>query len=113
CFYNGSLMMSLDGSTPTARVLWKGKSDSEVQTDGLPAVVCPPVIHGDYVYGLCAYGQMRCLNAKTGERVWETQAVTGEKARWASGQIVRQGDRYLIKNHRGDLILPRLTPKVT
>ena len=111
CFYNGSLMLSLDESTPTARVLWKGKSDSEVQTDGLHAVVATPVIDGDYVYGLCAYGQMRCLNAKTGERVWETQAVTGEKARWASGQIVRQGDRYFINNDRGELIIARLSPK--
>jgi outer membrane protein assembly factor BamB len=111
CFYNGSLMLSLDERTPAARVLWKGKSDSEVQTDGLHAVVATPVIAGDYVYGLCSYGQFRCLNAKTGERVWETQVVTGEKARWASGQIVRQGDRYFINNDRGDLIIARLSPK--
>ena len=113
CFYNGSLMLSLDERTPAARVLWKGKSDSEVETDGLHAVVATPVIDGDYVYGLCSYGQFRCLRAKTGERVWETQVVTGEKARWASGQIVRQGNRYFINNDRGDLIIARLSPKGT
>jgi outer membrane protein assembly factor BamB len=110
CFYNGSMMMTLDATKPAARVLWKGKSDSEVQTDGLHAVVCTPAIDGDYIYGLCSYGQLRCLKASTGERVWETQAVTTERARWASGQMIRQGDRYFINNDRGDLIIARMTP---
>jgi outer membrane protein assembly factor BamB len=111
CFYNGSLMMALDEKMPTARVLWKSKSDSEIQTDSLHAVITTPVIDGDYIYGLCSYGQMRCLKAATGERVWETQAVTVEKARWASGQIVKHGDRYFINNDRGDLIIARFTPR--
>ncbi len=110
CFYNGSMMLALDSARPAARVLWKGTSDSEIQTDGLHSVVCTPVIDGDYIYGLCSYGQLRCLKADTGERVWETQAVTIEKARWASGQIVRHADRYFINNDRGDLIIARMTP---
>ena len=111
CFYNGSMMLELDEQKPAARVLWKGTSDSEVQTDGLHAVVGTPVIQGDYVYGLCSYGQFRCLDAKTGQRVWETQVVTTERVRWASGQIVRHGDRYFINNDRGDLIIARLSPR--
>jgi len=111
CFYNGSLMMSLDQSKPSATLLWKGTSNSEVQTDGLHSVVATPVIDGDYIYGLCSYGQMRCLKAATGERVWESQAVTIERARWASGQIVRHGDRYFINNDRGDLIIAKMSPQ--
>ena len=111
CFYNGSMMMELDDRTPTSRVLWKGKSDSEIQTDGLHAVITTPVIQDGHIYGICSYGQMRCLRADTGERVWETQAVTGERARWAAGIIVRQGDRYFINNDRGDLIIARFTPQ--
>jgi outer membrane protein assembly factor BamB len=110
CFYNGSLMLSLDANRPAARVLWKGKSDSEIQTDGLHSVICTPVIQDDHVYGLCSYGELRCLNANTGERVWQTQAVTVEKARWAQGHIVRHGDRFFINNDRGDLIIARLSP---
>lgn len=34
-FYNGSLMMRLDGDRPSATVAWRGSSDSERQTDGL------------------------------------------------------------------------------
>ena len=79
-------MLALDDKKPAATVLWKGKSDSEIQTDGLHAVIATPVIIGDYIYGICSYGQFRCLKAKTGERIWETQAVTKERARWVVGR---------------------------
>ncbi len=109
CFYNGSMLLDL--AREKASVIWKGKSDSEINTDGLHAVVNTPVIDGDYIYGICSYGQFRCLNLKTGERVWETMEVTKEKARWASGFIVRHGDRYFINNDRGELIIAKLSPK--
>ena len=78
-FYDGPLMLTLDDKKPAATVSWKGKSDSEIQTDGLHTVITTPVIIGDYIYGICSYGQFRCLKAKTGERVWESQAVTKER----------------------------------
>jgi outer membrane protein assembly factor BamB len=109
-FYTGPMMMEMDDSKPAARMLWKGKVDNEIQTDGLHALINTPVIDGDYIYGICSYGQLRCLNARTGERVWETQAVTKEKARWATGFIVRHGDRYFLNNDRGELIICKLSP---
>ncbi|MBL8217077.1 MAG: PQQ-like beta-propeller repeat protein [Bryobacterales bacterium] len=108
-FYNGSLLVQNDGDK--AAQLWKGNSDNEINTDGLHAVVNTPVIDGDYIYGICSYGQFRCLRLSTGERVWETLDVTKEKARWASGFIVRHKDRYFINNDRGDLIIARLSPE--
>jgi outer membrane protein assembly factor BamB len=92
-------------------VLWKGKSDSEIDTDGLHAVVNTPVIDGDYIYGICSYGQLRCLSSKTGARVWETLDLLQEKARWASGFMVRNGDRYFINTDRGDLVIASLSPQ--
>jgi outer membrane protein assembly factor BamB len=109
-FYDGPLMLTLDAAKPAATVLWKGKSDSEIQTDGLHAVTATPAIIGDYIYGICSYGQFRCVNATTGERVWETQAVTKERARWASGSIVRNGDRLFINNDRGELVIVKPSP---
>src|SRR5262245_36599469 len=108
-FYNGSMLLDLTGET--ANMIWKGKSDSEINTDGLHTVVNTPVIDGEYIYGICSYGQFRCLKLKSGERVWETMDVTKEKARWASGFIVRQGDRYFINNDRGELIIAKLLPQ--
>jgi outer membrane protein assembly factor BamB len=110
-FYNGTLMLALDSQTPRATVSWKGKSSSEIATDGLHALITTPVIVGDYIYGICSYGQMRCLDARTGERLWETQEVTKERARWAAGLIVRNGDRFFINNDRGELIIARFSPE--
>lgn len=104
-FYDGPMMLALDPKKPGATVQWKGKSDSEIQTDGLHATVNTPAIIGDYIYGICSYGQFRCLYAKTGERVWETQALTKERARWASGIIVRNGERLFVNNDRGELVI--------
>jgi hypothetical protein len=103
-------MLTLDDKRTAASIGWKGKSDSEILTDGLHAVLTTPVIIGEYIYGICSYGQFRCLRAKTGERMWETQAVTKERARWASGHIVQHGDRLFINNDRGELIIVEPKP---
>ena len=110
-FYNGAMMLGLDQDRPDATVRWKSDSNSEIMTKALHAVINTPVIQGDYIYGICSYGQLRALDARTGERVWETQAVTGERARWASGFIVQNGDRYFINNDRGELIIARFSPE--
>ena len=110
-FYNGSMMATLDTKKPTATMLWRSKSDSEIDTDTLHSVLGTPIVMGDYVYGFCSYGQLRALKVSTGERVWETQAVTKERARWASAYIVRNGNRVFITNDRGELIIARLTPE--
>ncbi|MBI1354976.1 MAG: PQQ-binding-like beta-propeller repeat protein [Acidobacteria bacterium] len=110
-FYNGSRMYRLDSERPGAELIWKGNSNSEIETDGLHSLVTTPVVDGDRVYGIGSYGALRSLDARTGRRVWETHALTKEDARWASGQIVRQGDRYFINNDRGELVLARLKPE--
>ena len=111
CFYDGSRMYRLDENRPSAELLWRGNSNSEIATDGLHTVVTTPIADGDYIYGIDSYGQLRALNARTGERIWETQALTVENARWASAQIVRHEDRYFINNDRGELIIAKLRPE--
>ena len=108
-FFNGSRLYQVGKSS--ASLLWKGASDSGVATDGLHALMNAPVVDGDHIYGICSYGQLRCLRLSTGERVWETQAVTRERARNASAFMVRNGGRYFISNDRGELIIAKLTPE--
>ncbi len=110
-FYTGSMLAQLDQQKPAAAMVWKGNSESEISTDGLHAVIGTPLIIGDYIYGFCSYGQLRALNAKTGERIWETQVATKERARWASAHMIRHGDRVFISNDRGELILAKLSPE--
>src|SRR5262249_42708265 len=40
-FYNGSML--LDPSKPQASKIWQGKSDSEINTDGLHSIISTPV----------------------------------------------------------------------
>jgi outer membrane protein assembly factor BamB len=110
-FYNGSRLYRLDASKPGAELIWRGMSDSEIETDGLHPLVSTPVVDGDYIYGVGSYGHLRCLDAKTGKRVWETLDLTQENARWASAQIVKNGDRYFINTDRGDLVIAKLSPQ--
>ena len=109
-FYDGPMMLALDNDRPGAELRWQGSSHSEILTDGLHAVIGTPIIQGNHIYGFGSYGQLRCLVAATGERVWETQEATGERGRWVSAIMVRHEDRVFINNDRGDLIIARLSP---
>jgi outer membrane protein assembly factor BamB len=113
-FYDGPLMLQLDGNKPGAKVLWRGKSRSEQpdKTDGLHSIMSTPFLKDGHIYGVCSYGELRCLKADTGERVWSTRKPTsgGKEVRWANAFLVPQGDRFVLFNESGDLILARLTP---
>jgi outer membrane protein assembly factor BamB len=108
-YWNGAMMFDLSPKAPTAKVAWKGKEDSEVLNDTLHSLISTPVIDGDCIYGICSFGQLRCLDLKTGERLWETQAVTMEKRRHTTAFLVKNGNRYFINNDRGELIIARLS----
>jgi outer membrane protein assembly factor BamB len=110
-FYDGPMMLALDNDRPDATMRWRGSSSSEILTDGLHGVIGTPIIEGDHIYGFGSYGQLRCLVAATGERVWETQEATGERARWTTAFMVQHEDRVFINNDRGDLIIAKLSPE--
>ena len=109
-FYDGSLMIGLDGAKTEATTLWRRKGFSEKKTDALHSIIATPLFLGDYVYGVDSYGELRCLNAKDGERLWEnTTAVP--TARWSNIHMTVNGDRVWMFNERGDLIIAKLSPK--
>jgi len=112
-FYNGSLMLRLDPAKPAATPIWRTEKESEKNTTQLNAVMCTPFLEAGHIYGVCSYGQLRCLKADTGERLWETfQATTGgEPVRWANAFIVKNGNRFFLFNEKGDLIIARLSPR--
>ena len=110
-FFDGARMMEVADGGTAARLLWASDSQSEVNSDKLHALMSQPLIDGDYIYGVCAFGQLRCLRRSTGERVWETQAATVERARNVSAWLVRNGERVFIYNDRGELIVARLRPE--
>jgi outer membrane protein assembly factor BamB len=115
-FYDGSMMLKLDDARPGASVLWQSKRKSELpeKTDYLHSIMCTPFIKDGYIYGVCSYGELRCLKADTGERIWSTfkaTTTTDEPTRWANAFLVAQDDHFFLFNELGDLIMARLTPR--
>jgi outer membrane protein assembly factor BamB len=116
-FYNGALMLQFDKDKPEPRVLWKGKSNNEQpkRTDGLHAIMCTPILKDGMIYGVCSYGELRCLKEESGERVWQSLQLTGStedgKDRWNNAFIVAQGDRYFCFTEKGDVVIAKLTPQ--
>ena len=111
-FYGGSLMLRLDNDRPGADVLWKvaGASELPDRTAGLHALITTPVVEGDYVYGVDSYGELRGLDARTGERLWTSDRMTVQR-RWGAAFMVRHGDRWFVNNDAGFLIIARFTPE--
>jgi outer membrane protein assembly factor BamB len=110
--YQGTMAVELDSKKPAAKVLWYGKSDRMDKTEGLHSLMATPVVKDGYIYGTCAFGELRCLDAKTGKRVWQTYDLTGRESSFCgTAFLVPQGDRFVAFNDHGELILAELTPK--
>lgn len=108
-FYQGSLLLEIGGAEP--RVIWNRRSKRKSEfDDGLHTTMCTPVIRGANIYGLCGFGEFRCLDLATGARRWETFTVgNGQKALFSQAFLVEQGDRCWMWNDQGELLLTRLS----
>ncbi len=109
-FYSGPLMINVASDGKSAKIEWQGESDSEIDSDGVHCLMSTPFMNNTHIYGVCSFGQLRCLEANTGDRVWETFAATG-RGRWWNAFIVPHEDRFFIHNEQGDLIIAKLSPQ--
>jgi outer membrane protein assembly factor BamB len=109
-FYDGSLMLRLARDRLGVEEVWRRSGPGEMQTDALHAMISTPLVDGDYVYGVDSYGELRCLDAKSGNRIWEDLTAV-PKARWATIHMVRKDKRIWMFNERGELVLAELSPK--
>ncbi len=109
-FFDGSLVLRVHPSKFEVDQVWLRRGESENDTDALQSIIATPIVKGDHVYGVDSYGELRCLELKTGDRVWESLAAV-PKARWANIHLVEQGDRTWLFNERGELIIARLDPR--
>ncbi len=105
-FYDGPLMLKV--TADSASVVWKGRSSSEIETDGLHSIMPTPIVNEDFIFGVCSYGQLRCLNTSDGSRRWETLKATGS-GRWWNAFLIPNGDRVFLHNEQGELIIAQLT----
>ncbi|MFV1968265.1 MAG: PQQ-binding-like beta-propeller repeat protein, partial [Pirellulaceae bacterium] len=105
---NKGALLRLDAQSPKVEIVWRGTSKT--------AVYCAnssPFIENDVIYGVCRQGELRAVDLRTGERLWETYAATSgtRRANYATAFIVKHADRFFLANERGELIIAKLTPK--
>jgi outer membrane protein assembly factor BamB len=109
-FYDGSLLLKIDPNKLTVEKVWRRKGANERETDALHCCISTPVLQGDYIYGVDSYGELRCLDLHTGDRIWESLAAV-PKDRWSNIHMVHHEDKIWMFNERGELIISRLSPK--
>ncbi|UCE47830.1 MAG: PQQ-like beta-propeller repeat protein, partial [Phycisphaerales bacterium] len=109
-FYDGSLLLKVNQDRLAVEEVWRRRGQSETDTDSLHCCISTPLIQGDYIYGVDSYGQFRCLDLLTGDRVWEShQPVPID--RWSNIHMVRHEDKIWMFNERGELIISKLSPR--
>lgn len=109
-FYDGSLMLKLDPKKLAVEKLWRRVGRDENHTDSLQSLISTPYLKGDYVYGVDSNGELRCLEAETGDRLWEQ--LPGKKpVRWFTIHMVENHDKVWMFNERGELAITKLSPK--
>ncbi len=111
-FYGGSLMLRLETDRPGATSLWEiaGSGEMPDQTRALHSLITTPILEGDYIYGVDSYGELRGLDATSGDRLWVSDRMTVQR-RWGAAFMVRHRDRYFVNNDAGDLIIAQFTPE--
>ncbi len=109
-FYDGSKMLRLAEDATTAEEIWRARGPSELDTDALHSIMSTPLMIGDYLYGVDSYGELRCLDAETGKRIWEDTTAT-PRDRWSNIHMVQNGDRVWMFNERGELLIAKLSPE--
>jgi outer membrane protein assembly factor BamB len=93
---------------PAAEVLWRGTPRTAVYP-----VCMTPFVEDGIIYGVDTRGELRGVKMETGERLWETyKPTTGERfAQSGTAFLVKNGDRFILFNETGDLIIAKLSPK--
>jgi len=108
-FYSGSLLVKLSDDYKSAEKVWQRSGESERNTDALHCVMNTPVIIDGYIYGVDSYGELRCLELATGDRVWEDQTAV-KRDRWANIHFIQKDEKIWMFNEQGELIISELSP---
>ncbi len=107
-FFAGSFMFRMRQEALDVESLWHRSGKNEHKTDALHSLMCTPQLRDGHIYGVDSYGQLRCLDATTGNRIWEDTTAVPE-ARWANVHMVRNGERTWLFNELGELIVARMS----
>jgi outer membrane protein assembly factor BamB len=109
-FFDGSYLFKLGQDTLSAELVYHRHGVSERMTEALHCCISTPIVRNGFVYGIDSYGETRCLDLQTGDRIWEDLSlVTG--GRWANVHLVNQADKVWGFNETGELLLGKFSPE--
>jgi hypothetical protein len=69
-----------------------------------------PLVRGGHVYALDRHRGLMCLEMRTGKVLWQDQHVTPRGSN-PQATLVWAGERAVILNERGELLLAELKPE--
>jgi len=118
--YDGSLLVELNDKSMDAKIIWEQKGRPERSTDGtggeaeikigLNSMISAPIIKDNYVYGVDFFGDVRCLDLSTGQRIWNDNGIV-PYGRFVNAHLIKQGDNTWAFNEKGELILCEFSPE--
>jgi outer membrane protein assembly factor BamB len=101
-------LLKLDDDKPGAEIQWQGESKKAIWSANVT-----PFIEDGTIYGCdIETGALMGVDLKDGTRLWQTTAATfggPGRARYGTAFVVKNGDRFVLFNEKGDLILANLT----
>lgn len=101
------LMLKLDPEKAAASALWP---DTRAESRRVLSVTSTGLIRGSNVFSAKSSGELVCLEANTGKRVWQTDRVT-KLGSGASIHLTPNGDGVFLHTDQGELIRAQLTGK--
>jgi outer membrane protein assembly factor BamB len=102
-YWSGSKAIRLDDQGRNPTVAWEGKA--------LSLLMSTPLVRGKHVYALDRFRGLKCLEMQTGKVLWEGEHVTPRGTNPHASLVWAGGDRALILNTPGELLLVELTPR--
>jgi hypothetical protein len=101
-YWFGSTAITFDDRGENPKVVWDGRR--------LSLLMSTPLVRDGHVYALDKQHGLECIEMKTGTVKWKGEHIT-PKSRNPQAVLVWIGERSLIFNEKGELILAKLTPE--
>jgi len=109
-FFDGAYLLELGQDELSARIIYHRHGESERKTSALHCCISTPIIEDGHIYGIGSYGETRCLDLLSAERIWEDLSLV-PRDRWANVHLVRQGNKVWGFNELGELLLGQFSPR--
>jgi outer membrane protein assembly factor BamB len=101
-YWSGSKALRLDDKGLNPKVAWEDTR--------LSLLMSTPLIKGEHVYALDKSRGLKCLKMRTGEVLWEGVHITPRDRNPQASLVWVGGNRALVLNTLGELVLVELTP---